>query len=275
MRYNVLLQRIETLEHLNLTASSAKAFQPLSMTLAVTRQYKNHPIEKVNYMKFLSRIWIDVRRGENVELYITALIAIGLVILNLFGIVPQTFIEPLILTVLALLAISNLGNRYQMEEVKAKLSQSTETFFLEKYPPTLERDIERASELWLVSVSLTFVTRAYYSRIEQILKKGSIVRILLVHPEGPAVEMAESRAYGRPNVERARREILGSLDDYCSLKATNGDRLEIRTIRNPLGHSIIAVNPDTSSGILYIQNYPFKTAGGAMPVYVIRAKDGQ
>jgi len=225
-------------------------------------------------MKIFQRIWNDIQRGGNIDLYLTVVVAIGLVVLNLVGVASQTLVAPLTLAVLGLLAISNLGNRYKIEELIEKLSQTSHTVFIEEFPPNFKSDIEGATELWLVGVSLTQITRKYHSTVEQMLRSGHRVKVLVIHPKGSAIEMAESRAYGQPNVERARHEILGTLDDYCQLRSISPDQLEIRTIQTPLGHSLIAVNPNSSSGIFYIANYPFKTPGGSKPKFVLRTKDG-
>ena len=75
-------------------------------------------------MKMLQRIWEDIRQGENIDLYVTATIAIVLTALNIVGLAPQSWIAPISLAVLGLLAIATLGNRYKMEQVIQKLTQN-------------------------------------------------------------------------------------------------------------------------------------------------------
>ncbi len=48
-------------------------------------------------MKILQSIWADIRRGENIDLYITVVIAIGLVILNIFGVTTEKITAPVTL----------------------------------------------------------------------------------------------------------------------------------------------------------------------------------
>jgi hypothetical protein len=226
-------------------------------------------------MKILERIWNDIRRGENIDLYTTVAIALGLVILNVFGVASPPLTSSLTLAVLGLLALSNLGNRHSIEKLSEKLSQSTDMpFFIEEFSPNLKTDIENASELWLVGVTQTQAIRENYPRIEQLLRRGGTVKVLLVHPEGPALEMAASRRYVQLDAEKTRNEILGSLQAYCKLRQISSDRIEIRTIQNPLGHGIIAVNPHAVSGTLYIAYYPFRMAGGSRPKFILRTKDG-
>ncbi len=95
-----------------------------------------------------------------------------------------------------------------------------------------------------------------------------------MHPDGPAVEMAEMRAYGRPNVERARNEIRNTLLDLCELGKDARREMQIRTVQHPLGHGVIAKDPGTALGVMYVQNYPFNTEGGSRPKLVLKASDG-
>lgn len=57
-------------------------------------------------LRILKHIWSDIQQGENIDLYVTVVIAITLALLSIVGIAPQSLIEPITITVLALFAIS-------------------------------------------------------------------------------------------------------------------------------------------------------------------------
>lgn len=225
-------------------------------------------------MRLLQRIWDDVKKGENIDLYVTVVVALGLVLLNLVGFAPQNWIAPITLAVLGLLAISALGSRHRLEELSHRLTQSSD-IFLDEFPPGLKNDFEAGAEVWLVGVTLARTIKTYYTAIERKIRKGHTIRVLLVHPEGPAVEMAETRVYGRMDLNRTRGEIRNTLQDLCDLRAVAPDKLHIRTIENPLEYGAIAINPNSPSGILYIEHYPYKVPGGSRPKFVLQAKDGK
>ena len=124
-------------------------------------------------------------------------------------------------------------------------------------------------------MTLSRTIKSHYSEIKRKLERGDVIKVLLVHPEGPAIEVAETRVFDRPDLEWTRMNIRGALRDLCHLQSAAPNKLEIRTIQNPLGFGAIAVNPDSSSGILYLEHYPFKTEGGSKPKFVLRAKDGR
>lgn len=226
-------------------------------------------------MRVLRRIWDDIRSGENIDLYITVIVALGLAVLNIIGVAPQAYLAPITLAVLGLLAITSLGNRYRIEELLQKQAQSTESFYSEEFPPSYRNDFETAEELWLIGVSLRRTVQANYPKIEQKLRQGHIIKVLLVHPEGAGLEMAVSRNYARREVEPKSNEIRFNLQLLCDLRKSFPDKIEVRTIQYPLAYGVTAANPDTASGTLYLEHYCFRTSSDSLPRFVLRAKDGQ
>ena len=226
-------------------------------------------------MQVLRRIWNDIKRGENIDLYLTVIVAIGLAILNVIGVAPKEDLPSITLAVLGLLAITSLGNRYRVEKLLQKEPQSIERFFVEEYPSSFKDDFEAAEELWLIGVSLRRTIQVNYPKIEQKLRQGHIIKVLLVHPEGAGLEMAVSRNYARREIEPKSNEIRFNLQLLCDLYKIPNNKLEVRTIQYPLAYGVTAANPNTVSGALYIEHYCFRTASDSLPRFVLRAKDGR
>jgi len=228
-------------------------------------------------MKIFERIWRDIRSGESIDLYATIVIAFVLVILGLFGFASSGVIASLTLTVLGLLAISNLVNRHRVEELIKQVAESANSFFFDEFPADFKENFESAKEIWLVGVTLRGTLRNYYGLIERKLRQGHHFKVLLVHPEGIAIEIAASRYYaptGR-DAERKSSQIKDSLASLCDLRQIAPDKLEIRTIQNPLTFGAVCMNPETTSGILYLEHFPFRTFADSMPRFVLRASDGR
>lgn len=226
-------------------------------------------------MSVLKILWTDVRQGQNLDLYVTLVVAIVFILLSLLGLASVNLIFSSTLAVLVLIVINLLANRHKTEELFKQLMQTSEGLFREEFPPALKHDIEQAQELWLVGISLNTTIRSYYSILEKKLHLGHSIRVLLVAPQGTGAAMAEMRVYGRANIERNRTEIIGILDYLCDLKRVAPNKLEVRTIDYPMGIGGFAINPDKASGALYLENYPFKTPGGSLPKFVIRVQDGR
>ncbi|NUM46261.1 MAG: hypothetical protein HUU38_16280 [Anaerolineales bacterium] len=226
-------------------------------------------------MKSLRQIWDDIRQGENIDLYLTILAAFVFVILNLAGLTPDTVLAPLTLSVLALLAVTNLVNRHRMEGWMAQKDHTLDDFFREEFPASYKTDFENATEVWLVGVSLNRTVKSQYLKLEQKLKQGHRVRVLLVHPQGPALEMAVERGYTRRDVEMKRQEIISVLNLLDDLRAVAPDRLEVRTIQHPLNYGAMTANPDATNGALYLEHYCFRVTTESIPRYVLRTTDGR
>ena len=77
-------------------------------------------------LSFFKRIYQDVLEGQNLEVYLTLLVALVLLILDVFGLVSPNIVAAGTLATLALLAYSTLNNRQQMHQV-AEISTTTQT----------------------------------------------------------------------------------------------------------------------------------------------------
>lgn len=231
-------------------------------------------------MQLLERIWTDIKRGENIDLYATVLVAFGLVLFNIFSNAAAAWIAPLTLAVLGLLAVSSLGNRYRLEELLLKVDHSRKEFFLDDYPVEIKQNIEMARELWMVGVTLNRTVRegfASYTVLEQKLRKGHTIRVLLVHPEGTAVEIVSERYIipARRDLARTCANIHETLDILTALRNIGPGKLEVRTIQTALTYGAFAVNPESRHGILYMEHYPFRTVSNSQPKVILHFEDGE
>lgn len=228
-------------------------------------------------MKFLRLAWQDIKRGENIDLYVAVILAISLAILATLNIsLAQNLIAPITLLVLSLLAISHLSNRHALEELSHKVSESSNTLFLEEFPARLKDDFRQGSQILLIGVSLNNTVDEYYSTIEQKLSSSKATfRILLVDPTSTACEIAASRSYARPEIERIRRRIYDTLGLLCDLQKIAPDRMEIHLTQYPLAFGAVGINMETSGGMIYLDHYPFRTEGGSLPKFVMQSKDGR
>lgn len=65
-------------------------------------------------MKIIDRIWKDIRKGENLDLYITIVLAIVIGVLNLVNVVPSLYLQPIMLIIMGFLAsIAETRSRIQ------------------------------------------------------------------------------------------------------------------------------------------------------------------
>lgn len=225
-------------------------------------------------MKLINQIFSDIKRGANIDLYLTIPAAILVGFLNIIGVLPADLVAPLTLVVLGLVTITILGSRYQVEQLSRKMKPSPQSVFKEKFPQTLEEDMRKASELWFVGMLQAKHARDFYHLIEEKLRKGHSIRILTVYPDPEIVKFTEMRVYGVASVKAACSNIEIGLEAFCKLKQIAPSNFEIRTIRYPMNRGFTAINPSSSSGSLYIREYAFQTPGGAKPKFTLHSQDG-
>ena len=224
-------------------------------------------------MRALQQIWEDVRQGENIDLYLTVVVALVLAAANILGWAPSTWLAPITLAVLALLAVSNLKNRHMLESILQE--KSAESLFLMEYPPILLDDIRAAKELYIMGVNLTRTVTNLYPDLEAKLTKGDKVKILLVNPGGVANKLLASRLYYPTDEQGQSKRILATLSSLAYLVRIKPKQLEVRTLDYPIAFGVFATNLNSSDGAIYMEQYGFKAKRDDIPKLVLRPKDGR
>ncbi len=224
----------------------------------------------------LEKIWTDVRKGENIDLYITIIIGIVLAVANLFGVAPDKWLSPIILAVLALLAISNLGNRSKLEQLLEQ--KKIENLFMENYPSNITDEMRNANELWMIGVNLH---RTLYANpwLGVKLQNKQKIKILLLDPKSNAVKYVVRRytkSQGLLEAERKQRSnIKESLETLSRLMDKYPDCLEVRIVDYPLAFGSFAIDINSSKGIIYVEQYGYNPGGEIdVPKYRLEPKDG-
>jgi len=223
----------------------------------------------------LQRIWEDLQQGENVDLYVAVSTAVVVVLLDVLEIAPQSWLAPINLAVLAVLAAAMLGNRYRLEKIVQRMDRTTTQFFQRNFPENLEDDLRKCDDLWFVGITLSTRIHKHYSLIENKLKQGGRVRVLVVDPAGEGCRIAANRVYGEFNADQFQALVKTALNRICELKGIAPDRLIIKTLDHPMSIGGFAVDPDDKAkGILFLKHYSFKVPG-ELPCFVLRPQDGE
>ncbi|MEW5871780.1 MAG: hypothetical protein AB1894_21105 [Chloroflexota bacterium] len=227
-------------------------------------------------MKALRRFWEDIRKGENIDLYIAVFASILLAILAISGLAVQSWIAPLNIAVLALLAYSMLGSRHRMDELFQGLREEAQSIFRKKWPEDdLDLALREAKNAFLIGVSLRRTFGDYYALLEDKLQRGDTVRILVLDPNSAAVEAIAKRVYKDVSIERSRGSIKDSLRSMHHLKLRTGGKLEIRVTDYPVTIGGILTDPNTTHGKLFLENYTYKMRDIDLPKILLQSKDEQ
>jgi hypothetical protein len=218
---------------------------------------------------FFNIIWKEIKQGENIDVYITLLIASFSIVTSIFFDIKQKHINLLMLAMLCLLIVTNLVNRKQLEKKLTELSSTPGIKFRNCFPSEFNVSLQNANSIFISGVSLARTTTTHYSLIEKKISEGCIFKILLVNPDSDGCEMALKRHRAPEDIKAFKSTIITSIQKLNALKKIEPNSLEIRLIDIPLGYGCFAIDPDTASGILFIENYPFKTENGSLPRFTI------
>jgi hypothetical protein len=229
-------------------------------------------------MKLPRQIWKDVKRGENLDLYVTVALAIILVVVNTLGLnLPEYWTESLILAILALLAVTILGNRQRLDSVLKSLPINTNSAFQIQFSEDVQNELEdqmdSAKEIYVFGVAAEGTLHKHYHRFKHILQRGCTLNIVLVDPYSSTCELVAKKQYRPISSETWKTKIVSSINQFHKLRTETSGKMEIRIIDFPLSRGGILVDPVTSKGKIYMWEYSFKTIEPNVPKFVFTAND--
>lgn len=220
------------------------------------------------------RIVDDVRNGDNIENYIIILLALIIVILDIFNFASTDIISEITLAVLALIAFGRITDQRRIEEINIKISQISQSRFLNKYPESLVEDMRTTPELWIFGITLSRTINNHYILFKQKLEQGANIKILLVTPGSPATDMAAFRDRRERTQKVYDDAARQNLRDFCKLREQTNGNLEFRTINLLLSFGYYAMEPDATNGRIYVEHYAFKSEAGDVPKMLLTQTDG-
>ncbi len=228
-------------------------------------------------MRFLRKIWEDIKQGENLDLYLTVLAALILAILNLVGFALPSVINSFSLAILALLAVAMLGNRYRLDKLLESSQLGIDQVLHQDFAD-IQKEItsrmENASDLLLIGANLYSTIQMHYLLLENRLRTGKQVRILLVNPTSNACEIVAKRRYRPITTEQYASQVKSSLQTLAALKKETSGNLELHVIDDPVGLGGIFTDMSRSEGRVFIWNHSYKSKEVARPKLDLQKSDG-
>lgn len=221
--------------------------------------------------KFFKRFINDIKKSENIEIYLSTLVVIVIIALDLFGADITRFQDEILLSVLVVIILSQLRLIHVIDEFEGGRSYGGVSF-LGDFTQELDQNIKESNDLLFIGVTLERTLNTYYSIFHEKLVNKHRIRVLLVDPNSKSLEVALTRNYSPSDVNQTRNNVNFTIYKLCELKKQTSGNLEIRVIDNSLTHGVVGVNLAKPEGILFIENYPYKTIGGSLPKFVL--KDG-
>jgi hypothetical protein len=174
--------------------------------------------------------------------------------------------------VLALIAVSLLGNRHRLDRIQNELSQSPHSVFLDKYPESFKSDLIKAKDLWVVGANLATTTNIYQDTFAAILSEGGVIRILIVDPRNTATALSAVRVHRGETEASVSATILLSLARMCRLRESYGGSIQLRTVNYVPSFGMFGLDLESQQAVFYLEHYGYKLKYD-VPKFVIRPRD--
>lgn len=214
-------------------------------------------------IKFIRKSVRDISEGRNLEHYITLIFITIILSLDIFNLASADILTEITLAVLALVVFTSLSTRESVEALSEKLikPQNADDFFW-RSKRSIESELSQAKYIGFAGASLSRTLRDYSAVLEDRLRLGARVRIILMDPNSTAPDQAVLRSKGvssrqfyidtlRPTLER-----VGMLSNFS-------DRVELGLLPYKPAFGIVVIDPDEPYGKIIVEMYPHHSASFA------------
>lgn len=231
----------------------------------------------------------DLSSGQNLEIYVTVLLALTLGLMGIFDVVDGRFIAAATLGTLGLLALSSLASRHQSMYLYTSVQSLTSVLnavvsgdvpidrFLAEKAPRLDDHIRAASDVRLLGVTLSRTVRDLVGTLDARLRAGASVRVIVIDPEGTAPVEAVARTVGVTSPEFYRPRITSTIEilsALASLPGTSGG-VEVRLLPYVPAFGMYVIDPEAAHGEIYVELYQHRSLE-PNPCFALRAeRDGR
>ncbi|MGW3344797.1 hypothetical protein ACWDA3_15900 [Nonomuraea rubra] len=210
-------------------------------------------------MRPLARLRADLATGKNLEIYLTAAIALVVGVLGVFDLVDAKVVGAATLATLALVAVNALGPRHQVADLEKRVAELSRLLeagmpggdFLSGDTKEFDARISRSLDLRFAGVTLNRTMRSYVNDLHKALERGASVKVLLIDPAGPVPEEAARRSTipDQPDVfEHRVRSTLYLLRDLPVR-----ERLEVRLLPFVPAFMMFALDAGDEDGLVHVE----------------------
>lgn len=200
---------------------------------------------------------------------------IAAILLSFFQVIPLTTPENIIVGLLLLLAIDAFAERLDiLDKIEAKLDKITSGNSLRSRNEIIpvEEQAKYASEICILAPSAISLSVRFISFFENKIKNGCKLRIILLDPDSPAVEIFKWQSKTQ-TIDSDVTTSLSAFNQLVNLKKVRG-KCEIRLSKAFTPFSMFAVDMKTDKGTMIVEFRGYKKALNEFPhVYLTRGID--
>jgi hypothetical protein len=198
----------------------------------------------------------DIARGQNLEYYVTLVFIVVIFAIDVFNLASLDALTNVILAVLALVVYSLLSTRQALEELSDKVvrPQDARSFFW-KTKRSIEDDLSQAKDIRIAGAVLSRTLRDYRYVLEERLKHGAKVRIMLMDPNSTAPDQAVLRSKGVSNRQFYIDSLRPTIERISALVEAS-EKIELGLLPYKPAYGMILIDPDEAHGKIIIEMYP-------------------
>lgn len=144
-----------------------------------------------------------------------------------------------------------------------QIARARRPVFSENFGPEFAATVEGASDLLITGMARNAFVMSHYNLLERKLRAGASLRLLLINPESPAIEVAAERYYVERSAASARERVLHTLRLLAQLRASTQGSLSVRLTEHPLAMGVVATDsgPDGEVPAIFAEYYSYRTPG--------------
>jgi hypothetical protein len=230
-------------------------------------------------MKLLQNAWHDIKSGQNIDAYITILVAIVIAIFGITGSAKVEIVLSAILAVLALVAASLLVSRQESKKLQNAVSRIenldhlADKFLGNEYDRTdLKRLIRTSRKVFFWGINFTRTIPLMKDDIEYGLSNGTEIKFLLLKPSSEAINMAAFRSKDA-DADELNSTLETNLYRLSSLaEKSYPGHLEIRCVDYLPCCTVICFDPHLPHGHMFARLLTFRISNEARPTFELISK---
>lgn len=232
-------------------------------------------------METLAQAWSEIKKGENIDLYLMVGAAFLVGVISLLGKASSALTSAVTLALLGLLAIATLKNRHEWgqaidELVDHQRSARAEDFFVDKRD-AIEQYLIESHEIFFLGMSLGRTTREHMYSLGQRLVSGAHIRIVILDPELDTVlSQLSLRSTGNTTVEywRSRLQTVEMVIKVIGETPNATGQLMVGYLPYIPSFGFAAFDLDGEDGICYVELYHHESAKPNPTFRISATKDG-
>lgn len=171
----------------------------------------------------LRRIWDELGSGKNVDAYVGIVVAVIVLLLDLFGLVSPNVVEKVLLLLLSLIAFGRIADRWFIEDLRDKLLQPEFTVW-EDFKNDVTNRLRNAKRLRVLGVAPLGFVREHKEQLLDICGRGDIC-ICFVDPNSTAMTLI---CHQRPEQKYDAEALITEIGQLRITLGANAKRLEVR-----------------------------------------------